>query len=119
MVPPQANFIRKATVCLHSFISICADSETVGMVIDMNEKTQSLLDEAAAFMECPCLSDLRFLTPYQRCVLAAFFSRLNTKDYPLSEWNDALEYLTHAKKAHDSATAHELLLEHLRALQCG
>ena len=85
----------------------------------MNEKTQSLLDEAAAFMECPCLSDLRFLTPYQRCVLAAFFSRLNTKDYPLSEWNDALEYLTHAKKAHDSATAHELLLEHPRALQCG
>ena len=38
MLPPQANFIRKATVCLHSFISICADSETVGMVIDMNEK---------------------------------------------------------------------------------
>ena len=37
MLPPQANFIRKATVCLHSFISICADSETVGMVIDMNE----------------------------------------------------------------------------------
>lgn len=35
MLPPQANFIRKATVCLHSFISICADSETVGMVIDM------------------------------------------------------------------------------------
>lgn len=38
MLPPQANFIRKATVCLHSFISICADSETVGMVIDMQEE---------------------------------------------------------------------------------
>ena len=38
MLPPQANFIRKATVCLHSFISICADSETVGMVIDMNRE---------------------------------------------------------------------------------
>lgn len=37
MLPPQANFIRKATVCLHSFISICADSETVGMVIDMDQ----------------------------------------------------------------------------------
>ena len=37
MLPPQANFIRKATVCLHSFISICADSETVGMVIYMGK----------------------------------------------------------------------------------
>ena len=64
-------------------------------------------------------TSLSLIHIYQRCVLAAFFSRLNTKDYPLSEWNDALEYLTHAKKAHDSATAHELLLEHLRALQCG
>lgn len=73
MLPPQANFIRKATVCLHSFISICADSETVGMVIDMNEKTQSLLDEAAAFMECPCLSDLRFLTPVSTLRLSSVF----------------------------------------------
>ena len=35
MHPPQTNFTRKATVCLHAFIPICADSETVGMVIIM------------------------------------------------------------------------------------
>lgn len=31
----QLNFIRKATVCLHSFIPICADRKAVGMVINM------------------------------------------------------------------------------------
>lgn len=33
--PPQDYFIRKATVCLHSFIPFCADSKAVGMVIKM------------------------------------------------------------------------------------
>ena len=37
VLPPQSNFIRKATVCLLSFIPICAESEAVGMVIDMDE----------------------------------------------------------------------------------
>lgn len=36
VLPPQSNFIRKATVCLLSFIPICAESEAVGMVINMN-----------------------------------------------------------------------------------
>ena len=36
VLPPQSNFIRKATVCLLSFIPICAESEAVGMVIIMN-----------------------------------------------------------------------------------
>ena len=40
MHPPQTNFTRKATVCLHAFIPICADSETVGMVIIMMKKTK-------------------------------------------------------------------------------
>ena len=35
VLPPHLNFIRKATVCLHSFIPICADRVTVGMVILM------------------------------------------------------------------------------------
>ena len=36
VLPPHLNFIRKATVCLHSFIPICADRVTVGMVILMS-----------------------------------------------------------------------------------
>ena len=38
VLPPQSNFIRKATVCLLSFIPICAESEAVGMVINMKRK---------------------------------------------------------------------------------
>ena len=37
MLPPQFNFIRKATVCLLSFIPICAESEAVGMVFTMKQ----------------------------------------------------------------------------------
>lgn len=36
VLPPHLNFIRKATVCLHAFIPICADRVTVGMVILMS-----------------------------------------------------------------------------------
>ena len=43
VLPPQSDFIRKATVCLHTFIPICADSVTVGMVIIM-ENPEKLLD---------------------------------------------------------------------------
>lgn len=35
MLSPHLNFTRKVTVCLHSFIPICADRVTVGMVIIM------------------------------------------------------------------------------------
>lgn len=38
VLPPHLNFIRKATVCLHAFIPICADRVTVGMVILMTLK---------------------------------------------------------------------------------
>ena len=38
VLPPQSNFIRKATVCLLSFIPICAESEAVGMVICMGRQ---------------------------------------------------------------------------------
>ena len=37
VLPPQSNFIRKATVCPLSFIPICAESVAVGMVIIMKE----------------------------------------------------------------------------------
>ncbi len=40
MLPPHLNFIRKAIVCLHSFIPICADRVTVGMVIKMDAVAQ-------------------------------------------------------------------------------
>ncbi|WP_335342178.1 cysteine-rich small domain-containing protein, partial [Pseudoflavonifractor phocaeensis] len=60
VLPPQSNFIRKATVCLLSFIPICAESEAVGMVIMMEDKKPYWEDKHFAFFcnrECeyyPC-----------------------------------------------------------------
>lgn len=43
LLPPSTlYFIRKATVCLHSFIPIRADSFAVGMVIDMKDRIQRI-----------------------------------------------------------------------------
>ena len=44
----KSNFTRKATVCLLSFISICAESNAVGMVIFMKERTKFALTGALA-----------------------------------------------------------------------
>ena len=43
VLPPQLNFTRKATVCLHPFIPICADRATVGMVIRMDIQKNPLI----------------------------------------------------------------------------
>lgn len=51
MLPPHLNFIRKATVCLHSFIPICADRVTVGMVILMKELKTKKSAEGARVKE--------------------------------------------------------------------
>ena len=41
VVPPQPNLIRKATVCLHSFIPICAGRNAIGMVINMTTEKKT------------------------------------------------------------------------------
>ncbi len=47
--PSIPNYIRKATACQHSFITICADSLAVGMVIKM----KSVLEELYNGNICP------------------------------------------------------------------
>lgn len=71
VLPPQSNFIRKATVCLLSFIPICAESEAVGMVITMKEvpiweKSNLSLEEAAAYSSIG-INKLRDLTNEKDC----------------------------------------------------
>lgn len=60
----------------------------------MTTKSMCLLDEVAAYMECQYLSDLHFLSPYQRCVLATHLERHEAERHALFEWNDALKYLS-------------------------
>ena len=82
----------------------------------MTMKSAVLLEEAAAYMECQYLSDLRFLSPYQRCVLAAHLERHDAQRYTLFEWNDALEYLSGYAAESTAEEARSKLLYSLRQL---
>lgn len=59
MLPLISDFTRKATVCLHSFIPICADRIAVGMVIGMYfKKCGTINEDSAAFCrQCSCQLD--------------------------------------------------------------
>lgn len=82
----------------------------------MEEKNLSLLDEAATYMGCQYLSDLHYLTPYQRCVLAAYLERYDAQSFTLFEWNDALEYLSGCNAEDTVSAAKEKLLQTLRKI---
>lgn len=82
----------------------------------MAEKPLSLLDQAAAIMQCQYLSDLHYLTPYQRCVLAAQLERYDAQGFALFEWNDALEYLSGMRAASTNEEAKKILLKSLRKI---
>lgn len=82
----------------------------------MTTKSLSLLDEASAQMGCQYLSDLHYLTPYQRCVLAASLERYDAQSFTLFEWNDALEYLSDCDAEDTASAAKEKLLQSLRRI---
>lgn len=82
----------------------------------MTMKPLCLLDEAAAYMGCQYLSDLHFLSPYQRCVLAAHLERHEAERHTLFEWNDALKYLSELDAEDTASEAREKLLQSLRRL---
>lgn len=82
----------------------------------MDEKDLSLLDEAAAYMGCQYLSDLHYLTPYQRCLLAAHLERHDAESFSLFQWNDALEYLTEHSAEATVLLAKQKLLAALRRI---
>lgn len=82
----------------------------------MMTKSKSLLDDAATFMECQYLSDLRHLSPYQRCVLAAYLERREAEEHSLFEWNGALKYLSGLDAEDTPPAARETLLQSLRRI---
>lgn len=58
----------------------------------------SLLDVMALQSGCMYLSDLRRMSNFQKRYLAQDLKDVEANDASLSEWNDALEYIT-GKKA--------------------
>lgn len=79
-------------------------------------KRKGLLDIAAAYLGCQYISDLRYLTPYQRCVLATHLEGIDSGWFSLFEWNDALNYLCRKEPAETAAEAKTVLLKALRSL---
>lgn len=76
----------------------------------------SLLDAMALQMRCEYLSDLRFLSSEQRRLLAAELGKVPAEKVPLSEWNDAVEYLTNDRGVcSDPAQAKAVLIAALSA----
>jgi len=74
----------------------------------------SLLDAMTVQMKCGYLSDLRFLSGEQRKWLAMKLERTPAETASLSEWNDALEYLTdYVEKCSSPAQAKSLLIARL------
>lgn len=77
-------------------------------------KRLGLLDRAAAHLGCHYISDLRYLTRYQRCILAAHIEDCDVEQYSLFVWNDALEYLCRKPPEATEMAAKEALLMGLR-----
>ena len=69
-----------------------------------------LLDILAARMNCAYLSDLRYLTGWQRMRLVREIEKAPPGAATLFEWNDALEYLAQAPPQQTPEAARERLL---------
>lgn len=61
----------------------------------MMQKYESLLSEIQQITSCFYISDLRIIRPNQNiCTLIAL---IPDKKYPLSEWNEAISYISGRK----------------------
>ena len=70
----------------------------------------SLLELLAWRSDCQYLSDLRNSKGYTACILHEL-EKIDPEEAPLSEWNDALDYLAGAPAAENRKDAKKQLLE--------
>lgn len=74
---------------------------------------QSLLELLSVQMGCRYLSDLRFLSPEQRCRLAQKLTALPAREDKVRDWNAALTYLSGAPPEKSAQAAKEHLIQSL------
>lgn len=72
-----------------------------------------LLEHLAWRSGCPYLSDLRYLAGWDLMRLSREVFRIPAEAFPLTVWNDALDYLTGSSPAADASAAREELIRHL------
>ena len=72
-----------------------------------------LIAYLAEALRCSYLSDLRFLDRHGRDCLSAVVAAVRAEDYPLRQWNDALEYLAWESPRYTAELAKAALLQKL------
>lgn len=75
-----------------------------------NMQTTSLVDYLAAQICCPYISDLHFLDFIDRITLAHVMKKISPAEWPLREWNDALNYILGGQAVSTAEDAYAKLL---------
>ena len=76
-----------------------------------------LLERCTEEVGCTYLSDLRYLDTKERFRLAGAVEQIPPGEYSLTEWNDALDYLTGGAPAPSTGEAKQRLLLGLTRLR--
>lgn len=79
---------------------------------------KSLLERLAERMGCVYLSDLSYLKGEQRDHLIQEIRATPASSASISDWNDALDYLTQTSPIPDPETAKETLISQLSTFSC-
>ncbi len=80
----------------------------------MQKNNQSLVDYLSNAMGCNSVSDLHALNSADRKRLVQILSKIQTNDYSLFQWNDALDYLADECAQDTEEKARELLCLRLK-----
>ncbi len=73
----------------------------------------SLVEYIAYKINCDYISDLPCLDALGRAKAARVIENVPTETYPLSQWNDALQYIVHGRTALTAAEARTALMDKL------
>lgn len=79
----------------------------------MQEKKRDLFDHLHEKVGCEYISDLPGVAKQNPKIITHALSAILPSDYPLTQWNDALNYLVKAPAQNTAEEAHALLISTL------
>jgi len=79
----------------------------------MQEKKRDLFDHLHELVGCEYISDLPGVAKLNPKIIIHSLSAIRPSDYPLSQWNDALNYLAKASAQETAEAAYALLISAL------
>lgn len=79
----------------------------------MQEKKRDLFDYLHEKVGCEYISDLPGTAKQNPQIITCALSAIHASDYPLTQWNDALDYLVKAPAQETAEAAYTLLISAL------